>query len=75
MNMTELNELRLLATTLHGFAQGSKDLAKECGKKKDKRTEWDKLVPYYKGKQDAYIRAAQAVENIIDREIHKFINK
>jgi hypothetical protein len=67
MNMTELNELRHLSTTLHGFAQGSKDLARECGNKKDKRTEWDKLTPYYKGKQDAYIRAAIAVENLIER--------
>ena len=70
MNRTELNELRLLATTLYGFAQGSKDLARECGDKKDETYE-----SYYKGKQAAYIRAAKAVENLIDRETHKFITK
>jgi len=74
MNETELNELRLLATTLYGFAQGSKDLAREYGDKKD--DPWGRTYEsYYKGKQAAYVRAAKAVENLIDRETHKFITK
>jgi hypothetical protein len=67
MNMTELNELHHLAAKLRSFGKFSQEQATECDNKKDDRTEWSRLTPYYKGKQDAYIRAAQAVENIIEQ--------
>lgn len=67
MNITELNELRHLAVQLRGFSKFSQDQVTECNKKEDDRVDWSRLASYYKGKQDAYIRAAQAVENVIDR--------
>ena len=67
MNMTELNELRHLAGTLRSFGKFSQEQVTECNKKEDDRTEWSRLTSYYKGKQDAYIRAAQAVENVVEQ--------
>lgn len=65
MNTTELHELHHLAETLRSFSKGSQEQATECGNKKDEHVTWSRLTYFYKGKQDAYIRAAQAVENII----------
>jgi len=65
MSTTELHELHHLAKRFRSFSKFSQEQATECDNKKDEHTEWSRLASYYKGKQDAYISAAQAVEHII----------
>lgn len=78
MDTLELKELHSLASVAKSFRSCSKiweEQATECDNKKAEHPEWLRLASYYKGKQDAYISAAQAVEHLIDREIRKFITK